>query len=135
MTYIIHVDQKCMLITSYFSLSNLTDIHICYITSGYIPFGFITWWHFFASAFWFSAYKGLLHFNMKTNGGDKSIVNSYCSFTFITKCNRCDKHIPLPVLMYCEELHYIYVFCHICSCRMPDLSRNVAADCNITCVV
>jgi len=72
---------------------------------------------------------------MKTNGGDKSIVNNYCSFTVITICNRYDKHIPLPVLMYCEELQYIYVFCHICSCRMPDLLRNVAADCNITCVV
>jgi len=64
-----------------------------------------------------------------------SIVNNYCSFTFISICNRYDKHIPLPVLMYCGELQYVYVFCHFCSCRMPDLSRNVAADCSITCVV
>jgi hypothetical protein len=56
------------------SYKHFTIATFSYFNSGYIPLGFITSRHFFVPAIYISA---LLHFNMKSIGGDKSIVNNY----------------------------------------------------------
>jgi len=56
------------------NLINISQLLPSVTNSGYISLGFIASRHFFVSAMYVSA---LSHFNMKTIGGDKSIVSNY----------------------------------------------------------
>jgi hypothetical protein len=56
------------------NLINISQLLPSVTNSGYISLGFITLQHFFVPAIYVSAF---LHFNMKTIGDDKSIVNNY----------------------------------------------------------
>ena len=57
-------------------LSTFTNVTFSYVNSGYISLGLITLQYFFVPAFDFAAYK-MLPFDMKTIGGEKSVVNNY----------------------------------------------------------